>query len=311
MTDQASKLRKIIDGNKSSIALIQKDNAEIAEVDGEILTKRNSRVITITSGKGGVGKTNFAVNTAIALMQQGQRVVILDADFGLANIEVVLGTIPKFTLLDVIKNKKNILEIISHGPNNVRFISGGSGVEELSRLSVTEINNFMKNINLLDSLFDIIIVDTGAGVSENVINMILAGDDVLVVTTPEPTSITDAYALIKIISSKSKDKNIKIIINRAESEKEAELVYSNLKEVVAKYLGNNIEFLGYLSQDDSVKRAVKKQNPFMISYPGSLISKQIIEISKKIVELKTQTNSKSHSGAKAFIKKFLQFVKNR
>lgn len=307
MTDQAEKLRKIIDSSKA-LNIIETTKLLSVETDENIFLTRNARVITITSGKGGVGKTNLTVNLALSMIQAGLRVVVLDADFGLANIEVVLGTIPKYTLLDVIKNRKNLLEIISQGPNNIRFISGGSGVEELARLTIEDLRNFIKNINLLDRLFDVILVDTGAGVSENVLNMVIAADDVIVVTTPEPTSVTDAYALIKMISGRDSKKHVKILVNRADSESEALQVYGKLRDVTERFIGMKLESLGYLSQDDSVKKAVKIQQPFLLSFPKSQISKQIKEISKKMVPEQNIENYIQSAGAKNFIKKFVKFM---
>jgi flagellar biosynthesis protein FlhG len=304
MKDQAEKLRKIIDSSKL-VNTIEVENIEFGE---NTFQSKNARVITITSGKGGVGKTNFTVNLALSLIEAGLRVVVLDADFGLANIEVVLGTIPKYTLLDVIKNKKNLLEVISSGPSNIRFISGGSGVEELARLSIESLNNFIKNINLLDRLFDVILVDTGAGVSENVLSMILAADDVIVVTTPEPTSITDAYALIKMISQRDSKKNLKVLINRAENETEAVQVFTKLKEVTGKFIGVELSSFGYLNQDETVKKAVRIQKPFLLSFPKSHISKQIREISKNIGLEKNVELNNQNLGVKNFIKKFVKFM---
>ena len=167
-----------------------------------------------------VGKTNIAVNLAIALSNQGKEAIIFDADLGLANIEVLLGVTPKYTLEDLVFNNKSIFDIVSTGPNNIRYISGGSGVEQLAKLNNDHLNKFIYNIGLLDKIADIILIDTGAGLSDNVLNFVMAADEVILVTTPEPTSITDAYALIKMISVRDR-KRIRLIVNRAENEKEA------------------------------------------------------------------------------------------
>jgi flagellar biosynthesis protein FlhG len=209
MKDQAEKLRQVIDNLKSRQAASQAA-MPVPPV------KRSARVITVTSGKGGVGKTNITINLAIALSEMGKKVVILDADFGLANIDVLFGIVPRHSLVDVIKNRKNILEILSEGPMNTRFISGGSGVEEMVKLDRAQLQKFVENISLLDKIADVILVDTGAGLSENVMSFVMAADEVLLVTTPEPTSITDAYALIKMVSNRDREKKIKVIINRAE-----------------------------------------------------------------------------------------------
>lgn len=215
MKDQADRLRQIIDNLKLRQAMNQ-----AALLAG--IKKKTARVITVTSGKGGVGKTNITINLAIALSELGKRVIILDADFGLANIDVLFGIVPQFTLVDVINNKKNILEVLADGPKNIKFISGGSGVEELVKLEKAQLERFVENISLLDKLADIILIDTGAGLSENVMSFVMAADEVLLVTTPEPTSITDAYALIKMVSNRNREKVIKVIVNRAENVGEAD-----------------------------------------------------------------------------------------
>ena len=156
-----------------------------------------ARVITVTSGKGGVGKSNMSVNMAIQLGRLGKKVVILDADFGLANVEVMLGTRPRYNMADMIYGRKGIKDIICRGPENIGFISGGSGIKELSNLSKDQISGIVNMMYELDSIADVIIIDTGAGISDAVIDMVLASSEVLLVTTPEPTSITDAYALLK------------------------------------------------------------------------------------------------------------------
>ena len=179
--DQAEQLRSIIKANN-----IQKSLA---------------RVIAVTSGKGGVGKSSTSINLAIQLRKLGQRVIILDADFGLANIEIMFGIMPKNNLSDVIYQGKSISEIITWGPMEVGFISGGSGIAELSNLSRNYLVSIIRNLSELDSIADIIIVDTGAGISDAVLEFLIASGEILLVTTPEPTSITDSYSLMKAIGN--------------------------------------------------------------------------------------------------------------
>jgi flagellar biosynthesis protein FlhG len=211
MNDQAEMLRKIVN--------MKSDNRQDNTGSG---SDKIARVITVTSGKGGVGKTNITINLALALSKKGLKVAILDADFGLANIDVLFGIIPKYTLLDLIHDEKNIFEILTDGPDNIKFLSGGSGVEELIRIDRKKLRKFVSSISLLDKLFDVILIDTGAGLSQNVMSFIMAADEVLLVTTPEPTAITDAYALVKMVSRRDKKKPINIIVNKADSVREAE-----------------------------------------------------------------------------------------
>lgn len=302
MKDQADKLRQVIDNLKLKQAAIQSAVPEQP-------VKRSARVITVTSGKGGVGKTNITINLAIALGDQGLRVVILDADFGLANIDVLFGIIPRFSLVDVIKNKKNILEILSDGPKNTKFISGGSGVEELVKMDRGQLLKFVDNISLLDKIADIILVDTGAGLSENVMSFVMAADEVLLVTTPEPTSITDAYALIKMVSNRDKEKKIKVIVNRAENMAEANDITNKLLLVANKFLGIALEPLGYILNDDSVIKAVKQQQPFSLSFPKSNATRLIKEISDKLIESDNSTQVSRNMGFKGFMNKLVSFMK--
>jgi len=299
LNDQANSLRELL--NK-----VNNDN--ITAPIGTI--KSRAKVLTITSGKGGVGKTNVTVNLAIALSELGYRVVVIDADLGLANIDVVLGTMPKYNLADVIKNGKNILEILSTGPKNVKFISGGSGLEELVRLTSNELEVFVKNIALLDKIADIILIDTGAGISDSVIRFVMAAHDVILVTTPEPTAITDAYALIKAIGTRDSNKDIKLIINRAETAIEAQTAMQKLNAVSKKFLKMKLQFLGYLSNDALVSKAVKQQKPFLLLFPECTASKNIIEMSKKVVR-DLETHKKDEKGIKDFFNKFLFFTQDK
>ncbi len=302
MMDQAEKLRQAIDNLKMRQAAAQAD-IKLPKV------KRTARVITVTSGKGGVGKTNVTINLAIALSEQGYRVVILDADFGLANIDVLFGIIPKYTLLHVIKNEKNILEVLSDGPMNTKFVSGGSGVEDLVKLDRQQVLKFVENMAMLDKMADIIIVDTGAGLSENVMSFILAADEVLLITTPEPTSITDAYALVKMMSNRDKSKKIRLVVNRTENSEEANDVLNKLVLVADKFLGITLIPTGYIMHDEAVVKAVKQQKPFLISFPKSQASKNIRDISVKLTEKSDRTDVHINSGIRGFLNKLVGLMK--
>ena len=300
MRDQADKLRQIIANlkNRHVVSPVSSEND---------IQRRHSRVITVTSGKGGVGKTNIAVNLAISLSEYGFKVIILDADFGLANIDVIFGIVPQNTLVDVINNRKNILEILTEGPKNIKFISGGSGVEQLAKLDKFQLEKFVENIGLLDRLADFIIIDTGAGVSENVISFVMAADEVLLVTTPEPTSITDAYALVKMVSNRDRTKPIKLIVNRAETQNEAENILKKLSLVAERFLSVKLLPLGFVLNDDLVPKSVRMQQPFTIAYPKSSAAKQIRDICKKMVQVRVD---RSQGGMKSFVSKLVGFLNN-
>lgn len=289
MNDQAEMLRRIVNTYDQEPATSE--------------PVKRAKVITVTSGKGGVGKTSLTVNLALQLSMRGLKVVILDVDFGLANVDVLFGIVPKYTLLDVIRGEKNILEVLTDGPDNIKFLSGGSGVEELVRLDRKSLRKFVSNINILDKLFDIILIDTGAGVSRNVMNFILAADEVVLVTTPEPTAITDAYALVKMVSRRDQKKKINVLVNKADSVKEAENVATKLCQVSEKFLSLKLSKLGYILYDDNVTKSVKLQRPLSLYNPKCHASKSISEFADKL----TSGPETEVQGAKGFISKLLSF----
>lgn len=230
-----------------------------------------ARVITVTSGKGGVGKSNTAINLAIQFRKMGQRVIILDADFGLANIEIMFGTVPKHNLCDLIYQGKSIRDIITWGPMEVGFISGGSGIAGMSNLSKDYLSYIIQNLVELDEMADTIIVDTGAGISEAVLEFLVASGEILLVTTPEPTSITDSYSLLKALGRHPRysadTSQIKVIANKVFSEAEAEALYEKLEAVVSRYLKVPISYLGMIPQDNQLAKAVMQQMPVSLDNP--------------------------------------------
>jgi len=244
--------------------------------------RKIARVITVTSGKGGVGKSSISINMAIQMSRLGKRVVILDADFGLANVEVMLGIRPKYNLADLIFHGKSLQDIITEGPEHIGFISGGSGIQELSNLSKDQIIFLVQKLYELDEIADVVIIDTGAGISDSVLEFVTVSSEVLLVATPEPTSITDAYALLKTLNRKvefSTDNTvIKMIANRVDSYEEATELYNKLNLVVDKFLNIKMEFLGAVPQDINVSKAVMQQKPYSILYPNTPSTKAIFEL---------------------------------
>lgn len=232
-----------------------------------------TRVITVTSGKGGVGKSNVAINLAIQFRKMGQKVIILDADFGLANIEIMFGAVPKHNLCDLIYQGKNIQEIITWGPMDVGFISGGSGIAGMSNLNRDYLNYIVQNLAQLDSIADIVIVDTGAGISDAVMEFLVASGEILLVTTPEPTSITDSYSLLKALYRHPRFHEevtkVKMIANRVDKETEGQILFSKLNAVVTRYLKIPMTYLGCVPEDFHLSRAVMQQMPVSIQNPGA------------------------------------------
>ncbi len=243
-------------------------------------SKTLARVITVTSGKGGVGKSNLAVQ----FRKLDKRVIILDADFGLANIEIMFGAVPKHNLYDLIYQGKSIRDIITWGPMEVGFISGGSGIAGMSNLSRDYLNYIIQNLAELDSIADIILVDTGAGIADAVLEFLVASGEILLVTTPEPASITDAYSLLKALYRhpryREADTKVKMIANRVDRVQEGEILYQKLNAVVERYLKIPMTYLGSVPQDGQLTKAVMQQMPVSIQNPlakSSLAYEQIAQ----------------------------------
>ena len=232
-----------------------------------------ARVITVTSGKGGVGKSNTSINLAIQFRKMGSRVIILDADFGLANIEIMFGTVPKHNLYDLIYQGKSIREIITWGPMEVGFISGGSGIAGMANLKREYLKYIIQNLVQLDAIADIIIVDTGAGISDAVLEFLVASGEILLVTTPEPTSITDSYSLLKALYRHPRfdeeASKVKMIANRVHREEEGQVLYHKLNAVVERYLRIPMIYLGSVPEDPQLARAVMQQVPVSLENPGA------------------------------------------
>ena len=247
-----------------------------------------ARVITVTSGKGGVGKTSIAVNLAIQMQRLGKRVIILDADFGLANIEVMLGIRPQYNLADLMFRGKTLTEIITRGPEDIGFISGGSGIQELARMTKEQVMYLTQKLVELDSMADVIIVDTGAGIADNVLEFVTASSEVVLVATPEPTSITDAYALLKALNRRAgfsrEHTSIQMISNRVGGETEGKSLYEKMSVVVDKFLNIQPEFLGIIPQDDMISKAVMVQKPITMAYPNSPAAKAMQAIAEKLCD---------------------------
>ncbi len=277
--DQAEKLRKIV-----------KEQA---------VPRRVARVITVTSGKGGVGKSSVSVNLAIALSKLGKRVVVLDADFGLANVEVMLGIRPLYTLADLMFRGKSLTDIITEGPEKIGFISGGSGIQELTELTKDQIVYLIQKLVELDERADIIIIDTGAGIGDSVLEFVASSSEVLLVATPEPTSITDAYALLKTLNRKIdrslEDTVIKVVANRIDNYEEGRELYDKLSLVVNKFLNLKLEYLGAVPQDSNVSKAVMKQKPATLVYPNSQFTKSIHSFASILCEGE-DTNTQEKKG---------------
>ena len=242
----------------------------------EIMQTRNkdsdkkTRIIAVSSGKGGVGKTNVAINLALAYANLGKRVIVMDADLGLANVNVVLGVIPKYNLYHLIRKQKRMRDILLDTAYGIQIVAGASGFSKIANLSESEREMFIQELYELSSA-DIVIIDTGAGVSQNVLSFIAAADDALIVTTPEPTAITDAYGIIKIIATEvdNLDLGLKLIVNRVDSVTEAKKVAERVISIASQFLNLKVDYLGYVYDDNIVHESVLKQKPFLVTDPKS------------------------------------------
>ena len=273
--DQAEQLRNIIKANNQP-------------------QRPLARVITVTSGKGGVGKSNTAINLAIQFRKMGQRGLILDADFGLANIEIMFGAVPKHNLCDLIYQGKNIKEIITWGPMEVGFISGGSGIAGMSNLSRDYLNYIVQNLVQLDEMADTIIIDTGAGISDAVLEFLVASGEILLVTTPEPTSITDSYSLLKALNRhprySGETTSVKVIANKVADEEEAKALFAKLEAVVVRYLRVPVTYLGMIPQDQLLARAVMQQMPVSLENPRARSTLAYEELAAKLMNKELNRN---------------------
>ena len=270
--DQAERLRQ----------MVQQQNRGSQAGDADAV--RHARIITVTSGKGGVGKSSFAINLALMFRKQGKRVIIFDADFGLANIEVMFGVIPKYTLADLMFRGRELSEVICDGPDGVMFVSGGSGIARLVNLDKEQIRRLVGKLSELDSIADVVIVDTGAGISGSVLEFVAASPEVV---------LTDSYALLKALSMfqgfDNEHTKIMLLGNRTTSPRDGVNMYEKLSTVVDRFLNLNIEYLGCIPADDSVVKAIMKQSPVVMEYPNSSASKSFVQIMGRLSDGSAQT----------------------
>ncbi len=266
MTDQAETLREIMRQREENTG-----------------SEKRTRIITVASGKGGVGKTNIATNLALSYAAMGKSVILMDADLGLANVNVVLGLIPKYNLYHVIRKQKRMSEILMDTDYGIRIVAGASGFAKIANLDDDERNVFIEELHELSNA-DVVIIDAGAGVSNNVISFIGAADEAIIVTTPEPTAITDAYGIIKIIATEIDNLNlgIKLIVNRVKSVTEGKRVAERVINIAGQFLNLKIDYLGYVYEDQSVQHAILKQRPFLVVDPKSKASICIQQISSRL-----------------------------
>lgn len=241
------------------------------------------RVIAVTSGKGGVGKTNIVTNLAIALSRQGIRVLVLDGDLGLANVDLLLGVAPQFDLQDVILGNRNIRDIVLEGPDGIRVVPASSGVEELANLDEYRTEVLLRSLSELEQETDIILIDAPSGIGQHATSLVQGADKILVVTTPEPTSFSDAYAMIKVLVKRPLKATPALLVNQADSEDSALAVARRVKGVAKRFLNIDIDYWGYVLADESVPKSVLRQEPFLSTYPYSPAASCIYQLARRVL----------------------------
>ena len=282
MDEQASELRELMHNDKPE-------------------QQHHTRVIAITSGKGGVGKTSIAINMAIAYAQTGKKVILIDCDMGMANVNVMMGIMPQYNLIHVINGQKKMSEIIQNTEFGIKFVAGANGFSKIANLSSQELDNFAKQFNTLGDA-DIIIIDTGAGVADNVLKFIAAADEVFVVTTPEPTAITDAYEIIKIITTElNKGIQLNLIVNRAKNAAEGKRISERIINIVGQFLNFKVNYIGYVYDDPSVQNSITRQKPFIVVNPSSKPSICVKHIVSRIEKVPVN----DELGVSGFLKRFV------
>ncbi|UPA08991.1 MinD/ParA family protein [Borrelia nietonii YOR] len=291
MEDQAQSLRDIMRLNNRASFVI----------DDKIQNNR-TRFIAVTSGKGGVGKSNIAVGLALKYASLGKKVLVFDADIGMANINILLGVIPKYSIYHMIMQGRGIKDVITKTEYNIDLLAGASGTTELLDLSEAEMNQFIKEL-LKVYEYDIVIIDTSAGISRQVISFLFSSDDVVIITTPEPTSITDAYGIIKVLSHKMENlKNLRLVVNRVANVSEGKVVAKKVIDISSQFLNLNIDYLGYVYEDQNVRNSVFKQRPFILLNPNSKASYCLDSIVAALEEI--NLDNRKRRGVIGFISKF-------
>ena len=290
MNDQANKLRQL--------------NATMGSSRSPILKPipTQARVITVTSGKGGVGKTNFTVALAVSFARMGKKVLIIDADLGLSNVDVVLGCTSPGNLLQVMQYGSSLEDVVSDGPLGIKFISGGSGIYDLANLSDAQIHSFLNQVGQYDNWADMILIDTGAGLNKMVLKFVMAADEVIVITTPEPTAVADAYAVIKTYAAHAGISPVRLVVNRVREVAEGEGVVNKLAKVSQRFLGLPLSHLGFIFEDRMVQKAVSSQVPLMIAYPESVAARCIDRIAHSLV---FGEDLPAPTGIRGFFQRFL------
>lgn len=294
--DQADTLRQM--------ARTAKKASQSKSEGAKLVDDQGIRVIAVTSGKGGVGKSNVVANLAMALAAQGKRILIIDADLGVGNMDVLLGLSPQYNLNHVLSGEKSLPEIITDVTPGIKLIPAGSGVQEYTSLGQHEKMRLLDELDMLEEAFDIMIIDTEAGISENVTYFTVAAQEILVVVTPEPTSITDVYALIKLLATRYSEHHFKVLVNMARDSEDALEVFRKLANVAGRFLDISLDYLGCVVRDERLIDAVKKQKAVFELYPESEAANCFTTLARRVVENVRQTRLKGN--IQFFFRRYLE-----
>ncbi|MBF0537981.1 MAG: MinD/ParA family protein [Nitrospirae bacterium] len=248
-----------------------------------ILGQSHVRTIAVASGKGGIGKTNVVANLAIALQKQGRKVLILDADLGLSNIDVLLHLAPRYNIQHVLEGDMKLKDIMVEGPYGIKILPATSGVQEMTALDEFQRLRFLEEFESLEEDINVLLIDTAAGISENVAFFCIAAQEIIIVTSPQPTAITDAYALIKVLYTRYQEKSLSVLVNSATDETEAKEVFNRLFKTVEQFLHISLDYLGFIPFDDAVTKSVMKQRAFVDAFPDCKAAKKITELAEKLL----------------------------
>ncbi len=280
-------------------------NPKQLDITGDTGQEKVTRVFSITSGKGGVGKTAVVANTAVSLAKLGKNVLILDADLGLANIDVVFGLAPPYNLNHFFTGEQDLPSIMVNGPRGIKILPAGSGIQNFTRLDSHQKMKLLDGLDAMNNEFDFVLIDTEAGISENVTYFNTAAQDILVVTTPEPTAITDAYALMKLLSTQYHEKSFSLIVNQIRNEDEALDVFRKLTMVSNRYLDISIDYLGSIPEDRQMIDSIRKQKVIVEMFPNSNIAAAFSDLASRICSEKSRSQPKGN--IQFFWKKLLNF----
>ncbi len=301
MFDQAQRLRELVDQNRQpTLSVVPPPPLPIA---------KHARTVAVTSGKGGVGKTNIVTNLAIALARRGKKILLVDADLSLANVDVLLGLQPKFNLSHVVSGEKRLREIVLEGPHSIRLVPAASGVQEMADLREDNLQTLIADFSDFDQEFDLILIDTAAGISESVLSFAVASQEVLLITTPEPTSYVDAYQMLKNLHRYTPHQPVHLIVNMATSEKEGRQTADFMREMADKFLQHSLNHIGTILRDPDVPASIRLQKPFLEESPHGPAARGIQQLATRLMN-QTSNNGTSNDSEKSLWSRVIDFVKN-